>query len=188
MQFKFVVPVIAALAFAAPALAQDAQPGPQPMQKSEFWAKRHAEMCSNHYARAVGQLASLEVRLNLTAKQKSLFERWKKVKLASAKTQSDKCATAPVPRRDMPIMDGVKFRTAMLEQRLADLKAETPALEALVNSLDENQQVILKRAALHAMKGRMDRMDRFMGRHPGRGMGMMGGMGAGNPPPPPPAD
>ncbi len=191
MQFKFVVPVIAALAFAAPTAMAQAAPAGRPQMSQDSWAKQHhAARCADHYARAVGRMASLEVRLNLTAQQKTLFERWKRVKLANAKAQSEKCATAPMPNRNMPIMEGVKFRTTMLEQHLADLKAETPALGALVNSLDQHQQNILKRTALHAMKGRMDRMDHFMGRHHDhhRGRGMMDGMRGGNPPPPPPAD
>jgi hypothetical protein len=85
-------------------------------------------------------------------------------------------------------MDGVKLETTMLEARLADLKAEAPALGALVDSLDKDQQETLKRAAVHAMHDRMGMMGHFMDRRDGmRGNGMRGhGMrGMGNPPPPP---
>jgi hypothetical protein len=188
MQLKFVVPVLAGLAFTGSALAQDAPQGPMPhrMQMSaEDMSKHHADMCSNMYAGAVGKLATLEVKLKLTAAQKPLFERWKNIRLSSAKAHADKCGTMKMPDRDMSIIDGLKLHTMMLEARLADLKAETPSLEALVNALDKDQQETLKRAAMHAMHEREGMMHHFMERHDGmRGHGM-GGM---NPPPPPPAN
>jgi hypothetical protein len=190
MQLKFVVPVLASLAFAGPtALAQEAPQGPMHhrMQMSaEDMSKHHAEMCGDMYAKAVGGMAALEVKLKLTAAQKPLFERWKTVRLSSAKAHSDKCGTMKMPDRDMSIVDGLKLETTMLEARLADLRAETPSLEALVNALDKDQQETLKRAAIHAMHGRMEMMHGFMDRH--EGMRGMHHMGDGNPPPPPPAN
>lgn len=193
MQLKFVVPVLAGLAFAGSALAQDAPQGPMPnrMQMSaDDMSKHHADMCANMYAGAVGKMAALEVKLKLTAAQKPLFERWKKVRLESAKSHADKCGTMKMPGRDMTIMDGLKLETTMLEARLADLKAETPALGALVDSLDKDQQETLKRAALRAMHDRMGMMHGFMDRHDGmRGHGR--GMGPMDPKmvmPPPPAN
>ena len=47
--------------------------------------KHMAQMCQNHYAKAVGKLAELEVKLDLTAKQKPLYERWKGNLLSAAK-------------------------------------------------------------------------------------------------------
>lgn len=191
MQFKFIVPVLASLAFAGTAAqAQEAPQGPMHhrMQMSaEDMSKHHADMCSNMYAGAVGKMAALEVQLKLTAAQKPLFERWKKVHLETAKAHADKCGTMKMPDRDISIMDGLKFETAMLEARLADLRAQAPSLEALVNALDKDQQETLKRAALHAMHDRMGMMHRFMERHEDmRDMHRM--HGGDDAPPPPPAN
>jgi hypothetical protein len=170
MKYRFIVPVLASMVLAAPALANDVAAPPANM------AKHHGEMCNNLYARAVGKLAALDVQLKLTPAQKPLYERWKNVKLASVKARSEKCAGMKMPAREMSIMDGLKLETAMLEARLADLKAEAPALEALVNSLDKDQQVTFKRAALRAMHERASFVERFFDRRERRHhhMGMMG--------------
>lgn len=184
MKVRFLIPILASAALAGPALAQDAAATPP---GNAFMLKHHAEMCNNLYAHAVGKLAALEIELKLTASQKPLYERWRSVKLNHAKDHADKCATMTMPNRDMSIMDGLKLETAMLEARLADLKAQAPALQALVDSLNPDQQAIFKRAAVHAMH---ERAGHFMGGHfmGERGMHrpmMDGGMVM--PPPPPPA-
>ncbi len=162
MQLRFIVPVLASLTFVgAGALAQDAPQG-QPMKVSdEDMAQHHAQMCDGMYAHAVGRLASLEVELKLTSAQKPLFDKWKAVRLDRAKAHSEKCAKMDLPRhgKDISIMEGFKFETAMLEARLADLKAEKPTLEALVNSLTPDQQKTFKHAALEAMHHRMGMME-----------------------------
>jgi hypothetical protein len=170
MKFRFVIPVLAAVM--APALAQDMAPD---------MPRHHAAMCTNLYAHAVGKLATLEVQLKLTAAQKAPFDRWKSVKLASAKSHSAKCEGMKMPGRDLSIVDGLKLETAMLEARLADLKAEAGPLEDLVAVLDKDQQETLGRAARHAMHERMGFAEHVMARH-GRGRHHMGG----DVPPPPP--
>jgi len=166
MKFTTVLPILAALALTAPAaLAQDAPQSPKHhgMQMSaDEMAKHHGEMCSDLYARAVGKLAALEVRLNLTAAQKQTFERWKQVKLAHAKDHAAKCADMTPPDRDASIIELHQHQIARLEDRLANLKAETPALEALVKILTPEQQQILKRAGMEAMRDHMDGMHRMM--------------------------
>lgn len=179
MKYRLILPVLASLAISVPALAQNAPAPDMP--------KHRGEMCTNLYAHAVGKLAALEVQLKLTAAQKPLYERWKNVKLASAKTHSEKCAAIKMPDHEISIMDGLKFETAVLEARLADLKAEAPSLEALVTSLDKDQQETFKRAALHAMHERAGFFERMFERGERRhGMHHMDADDA--PPPPPPAN
>jgi hypothetical protein len=169
MKFLTALPVVAALALTAPAAwAEDAPPPPDHMA---MMAKHHADMCGNHYARAVGKLAELEVRLNLTANQKAPFERWKDARLKQAKAKSAECADVKPLGRDASIMDLREREISHLEKRLASLKAETPALEALVKVLNPEQQTILKRAA-HDGRGKMGMMRHFGGM---RGHGPMGG-------------
>lgn len=162
MKFVSTLPILAALALTG-ALAQDAPQAPKHhgMQMSaDDMAKHHGEMCTDFYARAVGKLATLEVRLNLTAAQKQAFERWKQVKLTHAKDHAAKCADFTPPGRDASIIELRKLQIARAEQRLANLKAETPALEALVKVLSPEQQEILKRAGLEAAREHMGMMHR----------------------------
>jgi hypothetical protein len=196
MKCRIIVPFIASLALSASAaMAQDAPtPPPAPVAQhmghgpwhmnKEDMAEHHAQRCSDFYARAVGGLAYLETKLALTDSQKTLFERWKHVKLSAVKANADECATI-VPRdMDASIIDRLKMHEKMLKAQLADLQAEMPSLEALVASLSDEQKHALERT--HEMFG-------------GHGMhGMMGHMhhhhgdGRDNddnapPPPPPPA-
>jgi hypothetical protein len=166
MHLKFIVPIVAALAFAGSAVAQDgpktipgpgAGPGPN-------WAAHHANMCNNQYAGAVGRLAALEVQLKLTSAQKPAFDRWRNVKLSGAKAEADNCAGMMAPGGDRSVVEAHKMQIAKVEARLADLKAETPALDALANALTPDQLQILKRAGFHAMHERGGRMGRMFDR------------------------
>lgn len=148
MKFVSALTLAAAMTLAAPAaLAQQAPPPDRPMD----FAKHHAEMCTNHYAHAVGKLAELETRLALTSSQKTAFERWKTVKLEHAKAQSAKCADFKPLGPDASILEHRQHMIARLEERLAALKAETPSLEALVKVLTPEQQQVLKREAREVM-------------------------------------
>jgi hypothetical protein len=176
---KFILAAATALTLAAPlALAQEAPP-PGPMADKGDWkadhARHHGEMCDNLYAHAVGKLAELDVKLKLTNVQKPLFERWKNVKLTAVKAHAAKCATMAMPDREASIIERRKLQIAMLETHLADLKAEQPALEALVGSLDKAQQETLQRAGHEANMMRMHFGERMMDRRGPHGMGPMGG-------------
>lgn len=167
MKFLTALPVL--LALAAPAMA--AQDAPPPPDHSAMMAKHHAERCSNHYAHAVGKFAELEVRLTLSANQKAPFERWKEIRLKQAKAKSADCAEFKPLGRDASILDMREREITHLEKRLASLKAETPALEALVKVLTPEQQIILKRAAHDGGRGKMGMMHGFGAM---RGHGPMG--------------
>jgi len=162
---KFVLAALAAVAMAAPmALAQDLPPGHPGMGgdwKAEH-ARHHGEMCNNLYAHAVGKLAELDVQLKLTSVQKPLFERWKNVKLTAVKAHAAKCATMTPPAGEVSLIERQKLKIAMLEAHLADMKAEQPALEALIGSLDKDQQETLKRAGREAAMMRMHFGERMM--------------------------
>jgi hypothetical protein len=169
MKFASALPILAALAFTTPVLAQQAPPP----DRTANMAQHHADMCTGAYARAVGKLAEVEVRLNLTAAQKAPFARWKEIKLSHAKASSDKCADFTPLGPDASILDRRQRQIAHLQQRLDTLKAETPALEALVKVLTPEQQEVLKRAAHDAIGDGMMRFHRFgqfhgprMGDHP----------------------
>lgn len=196
MLSKAAVPLLASLAlFASAAVAQEApqapQPGPGPMMRMHMdpamMAKHRAQFCQDRYARAVGKLAYLETSLDLTDVQKPLFNRWKNIRLEQAKAHSEQCATVKLPGPDASIMDRFNLRTTMLEARLADRKAETPALEALVKSLTPDQVKTLERAAMMERHHRMEMMHRW-GDRMGHGRHIFATRTKdGAAPPPPPA-
>lgn len=207
MTRKTMLSLTAALLLCAPAaLAQGAPPpggpmgghgpmGPGKGPDGAEMAKMHAQMCQDGYAQDVGRFATLEVRLQLTDKQKPLFERWKALKLKAAKAHAESCAAMNPPEPPDPSagtapkapdpVEGLKREEARLKARLADLKAEIPAFEALCASLSDEQK-----HALTPPPGRHGPGGPGM-RGPGmRGPGMrdQGGPGKGGPGAPPPQD
>jgi len=160
MKFIAALPILAALALTAPALAQ--QEAPPPDRAADF-AKHHAEHCTGQYAHAVGKLAEIEVRLALTPAQKAPFERWKDILLKHAKAASAECADFQPLGPDASIVDRREQQIARLEKHLAALKAETPALAALVKVLTPEQLDVLKRTAHDGEGEGMMMMHRFEG-------------------------
>ena len=139
MTYRSYASTLAAVLLAAgTALAQTppaAAPDKGHPDKAEM--QRHfAEICKDRAARATGELAFLETKLALTDPQKPLFERWKKIKLAAAKAVD----CTPPPQGEPSIVDSLKREEKMLRQRLDELKAELPALEALAASLSDEQK------------------------------------------------
>lgn len=144
-------------------------------------AARLKEMCDNSVARETGRLAYLETRLDLTASEQPLFQRWKTAVLGVAKGRADRCNTqltqrlaerqqsqqqTPGPAQEGQSGPGGRnaprgSRAAdrpdpaermareedRLKQRLADIEAERPALEALTNALSPTQKDEFTRAA-----------------------------------------
>jgi hypothetical protein len=171
MKITTALPILAVLALSSPAFAQMGPPpgggpgmGPgmgQGMGQGMGMGARHDEMCANHYAHAVGKLAEIEVRLNLTPAQKPLFNRWKDIKLSQAKAFSAKCGDFKPLGPDASLVDHRNRQIDRLEQRLAGLKAETPSFDALVKTLSPEQQQVLKRAAMEIIGDRMEKMGRF---------------------------
>ena len=125
----------------------------------EEMADRRADRCDNLSALAAGRLAYLETRLDLTQPQRALFTRWRDVRLAAAKRMATTCAERPVrgpergaargPSREKATdtqaappspVERMTRQETRLRQRLADLQAERPALEALYNSLSPQQR------------------------------------------------
>jgi hypothetical protein len=197
MQLRIMLPAVASLCLAASAAFAQATPPPAApdkpgmMQMHHFdkaeMAKHIGQMCENRYAKAVGHLAELETRLNLTAVQKPLFNRWRDSVLSAAKTRVADCQNFKMPDQPLSIVDHAKMHEKMLQAQLDILKAQMPALEALNASLSQDQQKIFQHAAMRMM---MERHEGMMGRgmHGMHGMWMMRHHDGGDMPPPPPAD
>ncbi len=174
MQPRILVPILASVMLSAAALAQDAPPAPpapgahrmmRMEVRTEDMAQHRAEFCADRYARAVGEMAYLKTRLALSDKQKPLFERWEKIKLESAKTHSGDCADMKPPGMDASLIDKLKLREKMLKERLADLQAQMPSLEALAATLSDEQKHVFERAAMRLREERGEMMDRMRGMH-----------------------
>ena len=189
-------PVMVALA--APSdMSETAAPrpegGPPPDMQDAMMGRQ--QLCRDIFAGKAGELAFLEAKLSLNAKQAALFEGWKRVSLDVARKRESDCA-AREPRRSArrsgPV-DRLAMEEELLKKRLADIQAERPALSAFYDSLTTAQKDEFGQGDMRRMAGRMHMMLGMIGRpHPGMGPGAMGpGMmehgPMGEAPPPPPA-
>ncbi len=172
----------------------------QPMARDGMreMGPRREQLCHDLYAGKAGELAFLEAKLSLDAKQAPLFDRWKQASLDIAKQHESECAGRPhavraaFQRGHRPsVVERLAREEEMLKSRLADIQSERPSLTALYNALTPQQKEefgrgdLRRMGRLHMMMGMMDHP------HPGMGMmrhGPMGGTGPmAEPPEPPPA-
>jgi hypothetical protein len=157
------------------------------------------QLCRDVYAGKAGELAFLEAKLSLDAKQAPLFARWKQASLDIAKQNEGDCAGRP-SRRDLRgyrpnAVDRMTLEEDLLKKRLTDLQAERPSLTALYNSLTPGQKEEFSHSDTRRMPGRFNVMFGMLDRpHPGMGMmrqspmnGPQNGPMGGPPEPPPPA-
>lgn len=137
-----------------------AEPSPQAMPQHDHQAM-HQQMCGEMYARHSGKLAYLEARLELTAQQKPLFEKWRQSVLDTAAGERSLCQAA-APGHDAPpsIVDRQEHMQKMLEAKLKGMQASAPALKALYDSLTPAQKTVLDRMPHGHFRG-----------HGGHGMG-----------------
>jgi hypothetical protein len=158
-------------------------------------AQRREQMCRDLYAGKVGELAFLEAKLSLDAKQAPLFANWKQTSLDIAKQHQADCTAKTTGQAGLRgqrrnVMERLTLEEDLLKRRLADIQAERPALAALYGALTPAQKEEFSRTDRHRMAGGMPMMmDR-----PHRNMGFMrqgpmtnGPMGGPPEPPPPPA-
>jgi hypothetical protein len=170
--------------------------------RDNMMGQRREQFCRDLYAGKVGELAFLEAKLSLDAKQAPLFARWKQASLDIAKQHQADCAgkiARPAGLRGQrpSVVDRLTLEEDLLKRRLSDIQAERPALAALYGALTPAQKEELRRSDMHPMAGRMHMMmgmmDRprgnmgFMRRGPGPNGPMDGPTGGPPEPPPPPA-
>jgi len=157
---------------------QEGGPRPQVRENMMYGVGRE-QICKDLYAHKAGELAFLEAKLSLNAKQAPLFERWKQASLDVAKQHESNCATRE-PRMGarghrLSVIDRLTLEEDLLKKRLADIQAERPALTAFYDSLTPAQKEEFGRGDMRRMAGRMRMMMGMMDRqHPGMGPGRMG--------------
>ncbi|MEO8558489.1 MAG: Spy/CpxP family protein refolding chaperone [Rhodospirillales bacterium] len=104
--------------------------------------------CTSRYAGAAGHVAYLEAKLDLTAAQKPLFQKWEQSVMGSAQKSRDTCVTnvaATKPDTKPTILDRETRMEKSLSEKLDALKAQRPALEALYAALTPDQQAQFNR-------------------------------------------
>ena len=182
--------------------APPAEGGPPPAMRDGvlrdgMTGQRREQVCRDLYAGKAGELAFLEAKLALDAKQAPLFTRWKQASLDIAKQHEADCAAKTTRRAGLrgqsrTVVERLALEEDLLKKRLADIQAERPSLAALYGALSSSQKEEFSRGDMHGMTGRMHMMMGMMDR-PHHNMGFMrqgpgpnGPMG-GPPEPPPPA-
>jgi len=128
------------------------------------------QICRDVYAGKAAELAFLEAKLSLDARQAPLFARWKQASLEIAKQNEGDCAG---PRRDLrrpSAVDRMTLEEDLLKKRLADIQAERPSLTALYNALTPAQKEEFSHSDTRRMPGRFNVMFGMLDRP---GMGMM---------------
>ena len=167
--------------------APPAEGGPQPGMRDG--TVRREQICRDLYAGKVGELAFLEAKLSLDAKQAPLFTRWKQASLDIAKQHEADCAGKTTRHAGLrgqrpTLVDRMALEEDLLKRRLSDIQAERPALAALYGALTPAQKEELGRGDMHQMAGRMHLMLGMMERPHGN-MGFMRQRPGPNGPPPP---
>jgi len=184
------------IALTTPARHDNAAPPAEDGQQTNMIYRMTPEagpgrICKDIYARKAGELAFLEAKLSLDAKQAPLFARWKQASLDIARQHESDCAgkartSLRGPRAS--VLDRMTLEEDQLKRRLSDIQAERPTLTALYNGLTPAQKEEFGRGGMHG--GRFHMMLGMMDRpHPGMGMMRQGPMNGpmGGPPEPPPA-
>lgn len=141
----FVQAAAAAVICAASAIAQASPANTnEPMPSKTDMASWHQQMCSDQYARHVGQVAYLEAKLSLSDAQRPLFASWKDSVLSSAKANESECLAMHHDFAHPPsVLDREAHLRDMLQHRLAELDAQRPAMTALYQSLTPDQKRIV---------------------------------------------
>jgi len=160
------------IALMAPDMARGTTAAPPPESGSPRGVMREGgreQICRDVYAGKAGELAFLEAKLSLDARQAPLFARWKQASLEIAKQNEGDCAG---PRRDLrrpSAVDRMTLEEDLLKKRLADIQAERPSLTALYNALTPAQKEEFSHSDARRMPGRFNVMFGMLD-HPGMGM------------------
>ncbi len=135
--------ILVAMVVAASGHIALAQQPPSESAKPEVehhrdWASRHDD-CSERVARLAGRLAYLEVKLDLTGDQHTLWDKWHDAAMDGAMKVRTACAEAPGPTA----VDRAAHLQKVLATMASGMEAAQPALTALYQSLNDDQRRVL---------------------------------------------
>lgn len=145
---KMLVAAASVAALCSPAFAEpDAQAAHGwHMPTKEDMAAWHSQMCKDRYAHVAGRLAYLEASLSITDAQRSAFDQWRSAVLSQAKSHSEAClAHTAMPHGPGNALERNAEMQKHLQDRLASLQSERPALEALYQVLTPDQKKLFDR-------------------------------------------
>ena len=135
-----------ALVSATAALAQNgAGSVPAPKESEQYDPMiRTKTLCIEHFARSAGRLAYLEAKLQLTAEQQPLWDKWRQTLATGAGKQRAEClADLSAAGTHPTILDRTSHFEQMMETKVATMQAGRPALEALYQALTPEQRLAL---------------------------------------------
>jgi len=142
---------VAVLSTSPIAFAQTASsvpPVPARHQAESQGNEEHQRFCTERYARTAGRLAYLEARLELTAEQRPLWEKWHDAAISGADQQRALCRQSPFGSDTRPtIVQRYAHFGQMTAARAQSLQTAQPALEALYQALSPEQRGVLDRPA-----------------------------------------
>jgi len=149
-RLRIVLAAAAVAACASAALAQTAGSGgstPEPRPYSHHDpALRMKTMCIEHFARSAGRMAYLEAKLQLSADQQPLWDKWRQAVAAGAEKERADCLADVPPAGTQPTaLDRDTHIEKMMTAKVASLQAARPALEALYASLTPDQRAAFDR-------------------------------------------
>ena len=128
------------------ALAQDAPKG----EGEHHWQDQgdwHQKKCTERYARKASRVAYLEAKLALTEPQRAAWNKWRQIKLDAAEQRRSACLQHQHKEGTTPTaLDREARREKFLSDRLAQLQAAKPALQALYDALSPEQKAIFDQA------------------------------------------
>jgi len=140
---------VAVLSTSPIAFAQTASsvpPVPARHQAESQGNEEHQRFCTERYARTAGRLAYLEARLELTAEQRPLWEKWHDAAISGADQQRALCRQSPFGSDTRPtIVQRYAHFGQMTAARAQSLQTAQPALEALYQALSPEQRGVLDR-------------------------------------------
>jgi hypothetical protein len=140
---------VAALSTSALAFAQTApssppvQAQPQAEPQGLDW---HQRACTERYARIAGRLAYLEAKLELTADQRPLWDKWRDAVISGADQHRALCRQSPFRSgAHATIVERQAYFGRVTAARAQALQTAQPALEALYQALSPEQREMLDR-------------------------------------------
>jgi hypothetical protein len=140
---------VAALSTSSLAFAQTAPSVPpvqaQP-QAEQQGADEHRQTCTERYAHIVGRLAYLEAKLELTAGQRPLWDKWRDAVISGADQRRALCRQSPFRSgAHATIVERQAYFGRITAARAQALQTAQPALEALYQALSPEQREVLDR-------------------------------------------
>jgi periplasmic protein CpxP/Spy len=110
----------------------------------------HQKMCTERYARKAARLAYLEAKLALTDQQRAAWNKWRQIKLDAAEQRRTTCLQHQHKEgANLTVIEREARLEKFLSNRLAQLQASKPALQALYDALSPEQKATFDRSQTH---------------------------------------